>query len=203
MSIEHLYHRVLELGATPLDYADKMITDVPDTEVIDRQTFVLNRCMDKVVLDIGCAGPFHKDLRDITKKCYGIDQTMVKDDPLFTQIVIGKEPIPIYDDIQIVFCGEVIEHLSNPGLFLDEIKVGYPNVEKIVTVPNAFGRMHGGWMKKQQECTNKDHVAFYSYVTITNLLQRHGYEVKEFYWYDNPEYIEHQGLNEGMVVVAI
>ena len=49
---------------------------------------------------------------------------MVKDDPDFKQVVIGKDPIPVYEDVQIVVCGEVMEHLCNPGMFLDELKAG-------------------------------------------------------------------------------
>jgi hypothetical protein len=203
-SLSHLYHRVLDLRGTgrTLEYEDKMITDLPDTEVIERRAFILKQCLDKVILDVGCKGPFHDELKEVAKKCYGIDREMVKDDPDFVQMVIGKDPIPVYEDVQIVVCGEVMEHLCNPGLFLDELKSCYPSHTKIISVPNAFAQGHQAWMRKGQENTNKDHVAYYTYVTLTGLLKKHNYEVKEFYWYDNPEHISVQGLNEGMVVVA-
>uniref|UniRef100_A0A6M3JFS9 Putative methyltransferase n=1 Tax=viral metagenome TaxID=1070528 RepID=A0A6M3JFS9_9ZZZZ len=204
-SLSQLYHRVLDLIPTgrTLDYDDKMITDIPDVEVIERRTFILKQCLDKVILDVGCKGSFHAELKAVTKKCYGIDRDIVKEDPDFKQVVIGKDPIPIYEDVEIVVCGEVIEHLSNPGMFLDELRTSYPTQMKIISVPNAFSNGHQGWIKKGQENTNKDHVAYYTYVTLKGLLSKHGYKIEEFYWYDNPEHIQIQGLNEGMVVVTV
>ena len=204
-SLDQLYRRVLDLAGTDrtIEYEDKMITDIPDTEVIDRRAFILKQCIDKVVLDVGCAGSFHTELKQVSKKCYGIDQVAVKNDPDFKQMEIGKEPIPVYEDVDIIICGEIIEHLSNPGLFLDELRTSYPAKIKIISVPNAFAGGHQGWIKKGQENTNKDHVAYYSYVTLFSLLNKHGYKIDRFYWYDNPKYINYQGLNEGMVVVTI
>lgn len=203
-SLEHLYRKVLNLQGThyTLEYEDKMITDLPNTDVVDRRVFILKHCVDKVVFDIGCNGSFHAEVLEVSKKCYGIDQVAMKDVPDFTQMVIGKEPIPIYPDVEIVLCGEIMEHLSNPGAFLDELKAGYPTHMKIFSVPNAFSQGHHLWIKKGQENTNKDHVAYYTYVTLSCLLKRHGYSLKEFYWYDNPEHISVQGLNEGMVAIT-
>lgn len=188
-------------GINP-EYYDRMITYIPDAEVIDRVAFLMSKVMDKNILDIGCAGYLHKNLKTVATKCYGIDQVEIKDDPDFKQIIIGKDPLPKFD-IDIVICGEVVEHLSNPGMFLDELKTVYPSQEKIITVPNAFANYHQSWIRKGKENTNKDHVAYYSYVTMTTLLKRCGYEVKEFYWYDDPSHIQPQGLNEGMVFVTI
>ena len=200
--LHQLYHKVLNLGHMTLEYADKMVTDLPNTDVVDRRMFILKQCMDKVVLDVGCKGPFHEELKEVTKKCYGIDQEMVKDDPDFLQMVIGKDALPVYEDVQVIVCGEIIEHLINPGLFLQELKEKYPTQTKIISVPNAFAKGHPSWIKKRKENTNTDHVAFYSYVTLKGLLGKCGYEVKEFYWYDNPEHIQVHGLNEGMVAVT-
>jgi len=201
--LHQLYHKVLNLGQMTLEYADKMVTDLPNTDVVDRRMFILKQCMDKIVLDVGCKGPFHEELREVTKKCYGIDQDMVKDDPDFLQMVIGKDALPVYEDVEIVVCGEIIEHLVNPGLFLQELRQCYPTQTKIISVPNAFAKGHHSWIKKGQENTNTDHVAYYSYVTLKGLLHKCGYELREFYWYDNPESITVHGLNEGMVAVTL
>ena len=201
-SINDLLLELNEYPGMDLVYRDKMMTKFPDTEVINRNVYILDNCIDKRVLDIGCAGPLHKDIREVASKCYGIDQTLVKDDPDFLQMTIGKDPLPVYE-VDLIICGEIIEHLSNPGLFLDELKKCYPTVEKIITVPNAFASAHAGWTKSGKENTNRDHVAYYSYTTMSNLLTRHGYKITNFYWYDNPESSRQQGFNEGLVFVAI
>jgi hypothetical protein len=33
------------------------------------------------------------------------------------------------------------------------------------------------------ENVNKDHGAWYSWKTLTTLLERHGFTIREFYWY--------------------
>jgi 2-polyprenyl-3-methyl-5-hydroxy-6-metoxy-1,4-benzoquinol methylase len=179
-----------------------MIHDIPDSEVIDRKMFILKNCLDKVVLDIGCYGPLHTEIKQIAKTAYGIDHRELKDDPLFFKLEITKAPLPELKDVEIVVCGEVVEHLSNPGLFLEELKQKY-SCQKIFSVPNAFGVFHTHWIKNSQENVNDDHVAYYSYKTFTTLLTRYGYKVKEFYWYDNPTQVQKQGFNEGLVFVTI
>jgi hypothetical protein len=75
--------------------------------------------------------------------------------------------------------------LSNPGLFLDRVKVHLePDGTLVLTTPNAwalgnvvravFGRKIG---------INKGHVAWYDEVMLRQLLSRHGFIIKEFYWH--------------------
>jgi 2-polyprenyl-3-methyl-5-hydroxy-6-metoxy-1,4-benzoquinol methylase len=184
------------------DYHDRMVHDIPDTEVIDRQAYILSHCVDKVVLDVGCFGPLHNEIKKIAKIAYGIDHKPIEGDPLFFQIEINKIPLPELKDVDLVVCGEVLEHLSNPGFFLEELKQKY-SCEKVFSVPNAFGSFHTAWTKQGKENVNEDHVCYYSYKTFTTLLSRYGYKVKEFYWYDNPHQVQRQGFNEGLVFLTI
>lgn len=201
-TLDQLHQELYQYRNHDASYHDRMVHDIPDAEVIERKTFILKKCVDRVVLDIGCFGPLHDEIKTIAKTAYGIDHKVLKNDPLFFELEITKAPLPELKDVEIVVCGEVVEHLSNPGLFLEELKQKYP-CEKLFSVPNAFGSFHVNWTRKGQENVNDDHVAYYSYKTFTTLLKRYGYKITEFYWYDNPKQVQEQGFNEGLVFVTI
>jgi SAM-dependent methyltransferase len=90
----------------------------------------------------------------------------------------------------VIVAGEMIEHLNNPGLFLDGIKrfMG-PDTILLITTINAYcglrffhyslTRNHG-----RNEPVHPDHVAYYSYSTLSLLAKRHGMEVTRFMFYD-------------------
>src|SRR5574343_763015 len=68
-------------------------------------------------------------------------------------------------------CGEVIEHLINPGQFLMQLHAAKCPI--IVTVPNAFGSAGMKCIRNTgYENVNKDHVAYYSYGTFRVLAQK-------------------------------
>jgi len=86
-----------------------------------------------------------------------------------------------------VFAGEILEHLSNPGEMLDEVKrVLKPDGRLIVTVPNSYHLITqvlrlaalaipylarpGGVIWQSEE-----HVAEYNPELLTKILKRHGY----------------------------
>jgi 2-polyprenyl-3-methyl-5-hydroxy-6-metoxy-1,4-benzoquinol methylase len=111
---------------------------------------------------------------------------------------LDAEPDKVCDfagKVDVVLCGEILEHLSNPGRLLDAVrKLAVPI---IVTVPNAFSSVGMRWIAKAKENVNKEHVAWYSYHTLKTLLERHGYELAEFFWYKGKPLVA-----EGLVVLA-
>jgi hypothetical protein len=54
----------------------------------------------------------------------------------------------------------------------------------LISVPNAMLSISDGWLHKGIENVNRDHVAWYSYTTLKTLVERFGFEVKDFYWYN-------------------
>ncbi|MEO6325388.1 MAG: methyltransferase domain-containing protein [Thermoanaerobaculia bacterium] len=90
----------------------------------------------------------------------------------------------------VVLAGELIEHLSNPGLFLKGVRRFLGKDGRLVlTTVNAycgfrfaqyFFRGRGG----TAEPVHPDHVAYYSYRTLTHLLAREGFVVESFRFYD-------------------
>ncbi len=98
---------------------------------------------------------------------------------------------------EVIVCGEVIEHLSNPGWFLTRLHRQYPGVPLIVTVPNAFSAIAARWIAKGKENVNGDHVAWYSPKTLSVLLSRAGYDAAELFFYNG-----NGPTAEGLIVVT-
>ena len=84
----------------------------------------------------------------------------------------------------------MIEHLNNPGLFLEGIK-RFMNDKTllVITTINAYCGMRF-WIyglrgkKGSVEPVHPDHVAYYSYSTLGLLLARHDLQTEKFMFYD-------------------
>lgn len=149
----------------------------------------------KFVLDCGCVGSaesgvhtlkfLHKRLVENSKKVVGIDisETGLKKlkESGYNVIHGNIENININQKFDAVVAGDIIEHISNMGLFLDNMKRHLnPDGVLIIHTPNPFGitRFYHMLVKKYVE-VNPDHVCYYDLMTIKQALKRHGYEVVE------------------------
>ncbi len=80
-----------------------------------------------------------------------------------------------------VFGGELIEHLSNPGLFLECAKQHMsPDGQLVLTTPNRFDAVTFFSAYRRNRIPTYDlpiakHVAFYGEHSIRDLLERHGF----------------------------
>lgn len=172
----------LETGdARDEEYARKQLHPVPHAEVVNRSAFIIQRCRDKIVLDIGASGPMHEAIVEVAKQCFGIDRE-------YGNGVVGinlddyHAEIPVHEDVEIVVCGEVIEHLGNPLMFLEKLRKSY-RCPIIITVPNAFTDAGRRSLDGGIENVNLQHCFYFSYTTLKELVTRAGYEINEHYWY--------------------
>lgn len=180
-----------KLIVAPLELPIRRIESVPS-----REQFILSRCDGKKVLHIGATGwPRTKQrLRDgtfvhlnITKRaarCIGLDLSL---EGIAAAQEAGIANIEYGDaehmdaayyraaGINLIVAGEVLEHLSNPGLFLGGCaEILRDGGELVVTAPNAFTPSRFARLLLGKEHVHKDHVAYYSLKTITELLRRYG-----------------------------
>lgn len=199
-TLEELSTELQEMGTHSAEYWDKQVHKVPRSTTVDRTIYLAAQAKDKTLVHIGCTGPLDVALRKVSKKCYGIDVQPL-DRPDFYQCnldALAYDDLPKYDDAELVICGEVLEHLSNPGFFLISVREAYP-VPVIFTVPNAMCAGSSDWLlKRGRENVNRDHVAYYSYTTLKTLLTRAGYALVEHYWYGGQPYV-----SEGLIVKAV
>lgn len=186
------------------------MTDNNRIPLVQRVAYLKEICRDKSVLHLGCTNwPYTKDvledgtllhleLQGIARELSGFDadregldllgQLGVKN--LYRADLEHLEDVELNQQFDVILAGEMIEHLSNPGLFLRGIKrFMRPDSTLVITTVNAYCgfrllvyglRGRGGRL----EPVHPDHVAYYSYSTIHHLLSREELVAKRFLFYD-------------------
>jgi SAM-dependent methyltransferase len=80
----------------------------------------------------------------------------------------------------VVVIGELIEHLDDPGSMLEGVRaLVKPDGRIVITTPNAHGLFNVCAALASRELNHPDHVALFSWFTLSNLLARHGWAVAE------------------------
>ena len=193
ITVDDLLKQVMS-GKDP-EYQAKMMHKIPEAPVVDRNEAIINAVKGRVALELGCAeSKLSTVLDEIAKKLYGMDKIECQGEN-FIQVDFDKDEIPLLEDVEVVICGEVIEHLSNPGFFLDNLRKY--KCHTLFTVPNALTTIGLQHARKGFENVNKDHVAYYSWKTFTTLLERHKWQIDYFWWYNGEPVIA-----EGLIFLA-
>jgi SAM-dependent methyltransferase len=179
-------------------------------ELVQRVDLIKRECRGKKVLHLGCTNyPYtedaigkkmllHFELEKCAAEIYGLDFDQPGIDilqregstNLYRADLERLEDVPLSTTFDVIIAGEMIEHLSNPGLFLQGIKrYMHPETRLILTTVNAYCAMRfiiyalrgrGG----ENEPVHPDHVSYYSYRTLKLMLTRHDFDMPEFYFYD-------------------
>lgn len=189
----------LGTGKTPAQrqaYAAKMLHPVPAAEVVDREGLLVDLCRGKRVLEFGASGPLTSRIRAVASGYLGVDRQDGDGVVGFDLDAVTRADLPVFE-ADVIVCGELLEHLSNPGHFLDRLSRQYRGVPVALSVPNAFSAAAASHIVKGVENVNPDHVAWFSYKTLTTLLGRHGYRLASFCWYGG-----RPGTAEGIVGLA-
>jgi len=168
------------------EYQAKMMHEVPRAEVVEREVYILQRAKGKRVLDIGATGPMHEAIKELAEVCYGVDIVEKEEENYFRVDLDRVDHLPRLENIDMIIAGEVIEHLSNAGHFLD-LLAEY-DCPIILTTPNAFSSAGMYQMRRGVENVNKEHTAYYSWKTLSTLLERHGFQMDDFRWYNGQPY---------------
>lgn len=160
---------------------------------------------DKEVLDIGCVDHsleyankkgfwIHDFLKDNSKSVKGIDIVKKEVEKLrkkgYDVECQNAETFTFEKKFDVIFAGELIEHLSNVGLFLERCKLhlkkeGY----LILTTPNAFSTKEILFTLRKNTNdpdVNPEHTNYYTPSTIKEILKRYNFEIKEIKYVDSP-----------------
>lgn len=181
-----------------------------ELELVHRLDYIRKVCTGKKVLHLGCTNyPYtreaiesnmllHFELQQIAEKVYGFDFDQAGLDilaeygatDLHRADLQKLEDVEVNETFDVIVAGEMIEHLNNPGLFLEGIqRFMNENTLLVITTINAFCGMRF-WIyglrgkKGSIEPVHPDHVAYYSYSTLNLLIERHDLEVEKFMFYD-------------------
>ena len=178
--------------------------------LVQRTEFIKQNCAGKTVLHLGCTNyPYtreslkaemllHFEIEKVAEEVYGFDfdqpgidileEYGVKN--LYRADLEKLEAVPLDKTFDVIIAGEMIEHLSNPGLFLRGIqRFMHSETDLIITTINAYSALRfliyglrgkGG----KNEPVHPDHVAYYSYKTLNLVIQRENLTVKDFLFYD-------------------
>ena len=168
-----------------------------------RDDLILNYCKEKDVLHIGaCNSPYHierarrgallhQKLQGVCKELIGIDIDRNAIEELKKLGVANIYPGDIikneYDidltnyKFDYIVAGEVIEHLENPGIALDNIKdLMNKDTKLILTTPNAFSYGVIKQLLTGEEKVHQDHVFWPSYKTLLRLFKYKNLKVEYF-----------------------
>ena len=173
-----------------------------------RSEQILNQVVGPNILDVGCAGhipkpgsPYwlHGRLREKFPVVTGIDVNVGNIEKLtqmgYTNIHIASaEDFDLNTTFDTIVAGELIEHLSNPGLFFKQCKEHLkPHGRVVVTTPYAFALLYTLYalIKFPRTCQNDEHAVWFCPKTLTELASRNGFRVEhwnliEDYEFDNP-----------------
>lgn len=142
-----------------------------------------------VVLDVGFWGQGtsikdtswpHWFLMAQTKKVYGIDidydESSLPQDSSFYRKG-NAESFDFGLQFNVIFAGDLIEHLSNPGSFLASCKKNLtPDGRLILTTPNCFNLFNlTEKITKYEPTVNKDHTMYFNTRTLKKLLEKNGF----------------------------
>lgn len=194
-----------------------------DFSLVQRVQFIKELCRGQKVLHLGCTNyPYtdealaagmllHDDLAAAAGELWGIDSDQRGIDTLAAKgtgnIVIGDleklDECELSGTFDVIVAGDIIEHLNNPGLFLDGIKrLMSDETRLVITTINAYCGMRffqfGLRGKRgQSEPVHPDHVAYYSPATLRLLVGRNGMHVEKLLFYDIGS--EHRPHNRGIL----
>lgn len=178
--------------------------------LVQRVEFLKEVSRGKKVLHLGCTDwPYtevaieagtqlHVALKDIARDLWGFDADKEGLDffkakgfeNLYQADLERLDEVETDETFDVIIAGEMIEHLSNPGLFLRGIRRFMRRDTKLViTTINAYCGMRfflyglrgrGG----RVEPVHPDHVSYYSYSTLRHLLDRESFKETNFLFYD-------------------
>jgi len=100
--------------------------------------------------------------------------------------VANVEDLRFDEEFDVVVAGELIEHLYNPGRFLDSAwRALKSDGTLVITTPNCFSwSSHLYAVVTGKEVCHEEHTHWHSKHTLTYLVKTHGFDVQAFYFVD-------------------
>ena len=172
---------------------------LPICQVVEREREILKYCYQKKVLHFGCTDAplttervqkgelLHSKVMEVSSEVVGVDVSQPSIEYLKKQLGINNiicgdvqnlSTLNLPKNFDTIVVGELLEHLSNPGLFLENLRnICSSNTIVVITVPNAFSIKSFLRVLTKKELVHPDHIAYYSPRTVSTLFQRFGFEI--------------------------
>ena len=175
----------------------------PDMRFVpDRESFLMDICKGKRVLNLGCGDAIsfsdrmqrgrhlHTLLAAVSESLYGVDLhantiQKLRDEYGVDNLYVGNVEaldIDFGTDFDVIVAGELIEHLNNPGLFLDSVsRYMRPTTRFVITTPNLHGLKVFIYSLVGRQRIPPDHSLGFSFKMLNEILERHGFYVEKWY----------------------
>lgn len=167
--------------------------------VKDRERMMRSLCEGKDVLNVGCVGEIdfprwlHEGIHQISAKCVGVDinreglQRMKK---MGYDVIYGDaETVDLNRKFDVIVAGELIEHVSNQGIFLDNMRRHLKDDGiMILSTPNALSLVFTIWrlLRRKNANISPYHTAWHCERTLKTITERHGWEMDELAYLTAP-----------------
>jgi SAM-dependent methyltransferase len=184
-------HRLHQVDVESLS---KWSKPLPSKCLIVRDDEILRLCKNRKVIHLGAAdAPFHKEkarvgnllhqkVKTVATQVFGIDLNeeavnYLRTEHGITDITVGDAcQLDMKHSYEVILCCDIIEHVSNPGLLLDSCRRCMKSDGVLVlTTANATALKLAFRALQGREAVHYDHVAWYSFATIGNVLLQHGF----------------------------
>jgi SAM-dependent methyltransferase len=168
-----------------------------DSRRIEKAPFILERCRGKSVLDLGCIrhsaefavkdpGWLHGKVVTTASRAVGVDylaEDLKKLRGMGFVMIHGDvtKPIALDEKFDLIFAGDIIEHLTNFDGFFDNCsRLLKPGGELIITTGNPFylEGVHYAALKGRV-LINPEHTCWMDPQALAQLAERFDYAVKE------------------------
>ena len=180
--------------------------------IYNRESYILDLVEGKSVLHLGAAQAnddcnlekfdrfindesfLHRWLTQKARNCVGIDYNAELVDRLrdahgyeniFVANLEDKDSLKdIYGKYDFIIMGELIEHLSNPGIVLNNIRRFMDaNTQLCITTPNAWAIKNWLFCMAGFESHDEDHLSIYSPRLLEKILEKEGFTIKDYAYY--------------------
>lgn len=146
------------------------------------------------MLDVGCAsGYLAEQLATRGNVVTGVERDPIAADVArrwCEKVLVGDietMPLPFPEgSFDVVVCGDVLEHLSEPALLLQRLRpVLVPGGRLLVSTPNVanwsmrLALLGGRWRYRERGILDRTHLRFFTRATLVELLERTGFDVVE------------------------
>ncbi|WP_084191332.1 class I SAM-dependent methyltransferase [Algiphilus aromaticivorans] len=171
---------------------------------VDRVKFIIDSVTGRSVLHLGCAdwpytlkkiedGALLHDVINLhAANVTGFDISTPGVNAMleagYSDIVLGNAEESLYAQLgktfDVVLAGEIIEHVLNPGLFLESIKsVMGDDSRLVITTPN-YAAIKKVARAPLREIVHPEHVCYFSPNTLAVLLESVGLNIEDvqYYW---------------------